>query len=399
MALTKILPLLILASNLLCSFSPVNGQDRTGGDYSITGTIKGIDSGSVRMLSPGRNEVVNSSSISNGRFSMKGNIGMPERMLFSISPGNWNFRAFVEGREIQLVIDTAGAQYQGNGNNKWALIWEIGETGSTVASIYNEYCTATAQRYYASLIYSLREKLIGLRDDPVASAKINRAMDSLKNDLFAKQKAWIENYIDQNPSSVAGIYIFNEYFQNYRYYQPSTHAVSLYLDSTLNKFAGTATDSRYYRELADIAQSLRSVHQEAIDFTLTQRDKSNFTLSSTRGKYTLIDFWASWCLPCRKAIPLWKKLYTKYKDKGFAVVGVSSDRELNDWTRALDEEKMSWVQVVDKFPNENKPAVVTESFGISSLPFYILLNKEGKMIVASSDQNMVREKIEEIFRK
>jgi thiol-disulfide isomerase/thioredoxin len=401
MAITKITLLLIFTFSLSSTFSPVNGQDITGREYFITGTVKGIDSGTVRMLSSDGNKPINSALIVDGTFSMKGKIVMPERLLFNISPGNWNFRAFVEDTNIKLLVDTTGALYQGKGTNKWALIWEIEETGSAFADIYEEYIKATNQQYYAAIISSLREKNKAVKDDTVASAKINLALDSLRKLLLAKQKAWIENYIGQNPVSIAGVYIFNEYFQNYRYFQPSTQTTLSYLDFTLKRFAGIATTSRYYKELAEIAHNLRNVQQEhfAPDFTLLQRDNSSFTLSSTRGKYTLIDFWASWCLPCRKAIPFWKELYFKYKDKGFAIVGVSGDRKLKDWTQALDDENMSWVQVIDKFPDESKPSIVTESFGIYSLPYYILLDKEGKVIISSNDKNIVNEKIEEIFHR
>ncbi|MBO9684419.1 MAG: TlpA family protein disulfide reductase, partial [Flavisolibacter sp.] len=214
------------------------------------------------------------------------------------------------------------------------------------------------------------------------------------------QKIWIETYVNQHPSSIAGVYLFNEYFQSYQYYQSSPVSALPYLESTLNKFSGITTSSIYYKELAEIASDLRGIQQGSLspDFTLLQRNKSKFTLASTRGKYTLIDFWASWCLPCRKAIPLWKELYAKHKNKQFTIVGVSSDRNWNDWIKALDKEQMPWVQVIDEFPNENTPALVTKSFGTNSLPFYVLLDKEGRVILSSNDKNEVSEKIEEIFR-
>ncbi len=135
----------------------------------------------------------------------------------------------------------------------------------------------------------------------------------------------------------------------------------------------------------------------APDFTLLKRDKSRFTLSSTRGRYTLIDFWASWCVPCRKAIPAWKEVFAKYKNKGLLIVGVSSDRRWEDWTKALDKEQMPWIQVLDEFPADNKPAWVTELFGSKTLPFYVLLDKEGKVILASGDKEVIRKKVEELF--
>jgi thiol-disulfide isomerase/thioredoxin len=400
MALKQILPLLVLTFSWALTSTNANGQQFKREGYLISGAIKGIDSGRVRMLSANGSSILDSALIVRGKFSMQGKIGMPERLLFNISPGNWNFRAFVEDTSIKLFVDTTGAQHQGKGTNKWALIWEIEETGSAIADVYTQYKKETNQKYYVSIISSLREKLKAVKGNTDAEAKVTREMDSVNNLLLASQKAWIESYIHQYPSSIAGVYLFNEYFQTYQYYQPSPDISFSYLDSILNRFSEVATTSVYYKELSDKANNLRSIQPGnlAPDFTLLQRDKSKFTLSSTRGKYTLIDFWASWCVPCRRAIPLWKEVYDKYNNKEFTIVGVSSDRRWNDWINALKKEQMPWVQVIDEFPNESDPALVTKSFGTNGLPFYVLLDKEGKVIVSSNDKDVVKEKIEEIFQ-
>lgn len=371
-----------------------NGQQFKHDGYLITGTIKGIDSGTVRMLSANGNAVLDSAVIEKGKFSMRGKIGSPQRLLFMISPGTWSFRAFVEDTGIVLRIDTTGAEHYSQGSNKWALIWEIEETGTALANIYAKYKNETNQNYYVSILSSLRKKLKAVKGNADVESEVIREMDSVGNLLMARQKAWIENYISQYPSSVAGVYLFNEY------YQSSPDRSLSYLDSVLNKFSEEATSSVYYKELADIASNLRNAQPDSLapDFTLFKRDKSPFTLSSTRGNYTLIDFWASWCVPCRKAIPLWKEVYAKYKHKGFMIVGVSSDSKWDDWIKALDKEQMPWVQVIDEFPSENDPAVVTESFGGKTLPFYVLLDKAGKVILASEEKDIIRKKIEEIFQ-
>ena len=188
----------------------------------------------------------------------------------------------------------------------------------------------------------------------------------------------------------------------YEYYQTSYDPSSTlaYLDSILNRFSGSAGASLYYKELADKATSLRNtrVGSLAPDFTLLQRDKSRFTLSSGRGSYVLLDFWASWCVPCRKAIPAWKEVYEKYKDKGFIIVSVSNDRKWDDWVGALNEEQMPWVQLIDEFPAENRPVIVAELYPSKGIPFYVLLDKEGKVILSAGDEDLIRKKIEEVLQ-
>lgn len=399
MRLQKCLFLLLLTFSWTLIFSTVNGQN-SGEGYLIDGFVKGVDSGTIQMFSADGNSLMDSAVIRNGAFSMKGRIGTPQRLLFNISPGNWNFRAFVEDTNIKIEIDTTGAQYQGKGTKKWALIWEVEETGSTLANTYTQYSNATNQKHYASVILSLRAKLKAIKNNTDAAARTSHDIDSLIHLLLANQKVWIESYISQFPSSIAGVYLLSEFFDNYQSYQQSSDIALSFLDSMLSKFSGVATTSICYKGLAEIAHNLRNRQRgnEARDFTLLQRDKSNFALSSTRGKYTLIDFWASWRIPCRKAIPIWKQFYAKYRNKGFTIVGVSNDRNWNEWIKALDKEQMPWVQVIDEFPNKNDPAVVAESFGITVLPFYVLLDKEGKVIASSTNKEVVKEKIEEILR-
>ena len=374
--------------------SDANGQQIKSEGYLINGTIKGIDSGIVRMLSHNGDSVLDSSIIINGKFSMQGKIGTPERMLFSISPGNWSFMAFVEDTIITLFIDTARAKHYGKGANKWALIWTIKETGSNLANVYANYERETNQNYYKSLIFSLSEKLKAIKNNLFEQSNLKHKIDSVTNQILSQQKLWIENYIDQYPSSVAGVYLF------YEHYQSLSDGSFFYLDSVLNKFSGFARSSVYYKELTDIAINLKNsqVNSFAPDFTLLKRDKSKFSLSSTRGNYRLIDFWASWCVPCRKAIPAWKEVYAKYKCKGLTIVSVSGDRDWDDWIEALDKEQMPWVQLIDEFPSKNEQAFVAELFGVKQLPFYILIDNEGKVIHTSDSEDEMRKRIEEIFR-
>lgn len=111
----------------------------------------------------------------------------------------------------------------------------------------------------------------------------------------------------------------------------------------------------------------------------------------------MIDFWASWCHPCREAIPHWKEVYQKYKDKGFDIVSVSDDAKWSDWKRAMDMEKMPWMQVCDEFPVKNMPAKVGSLYMTHYIPFYVLLDKEGKILVYSGKEADIDRKLKEIF--
>ena len=361
--------------------------------YIIKGTFNGLDSGVVRMLSEDGNVVTDSDIIVNGKFILRGKIGLPEQVVFNISPGIWSFRVFVENTSIALFIDTIGGRHYGSADNKWAIISETEETGSEMSDIYERFKSDTHQKYYTSCINYLREKLHGVKVNADTKHNLNKEIDSLNTILLSKTKFWIENYVNQNPSSIAGVFLFS------RFYQLSPdHSVS-YLNGILNKFSGLATSSIYFKDLKATAAQLKNIQSRSIapDFTLLKRDKSLFKFSSTRGKYTLLDFWASWYIPCRKEIPDLKIMYSKYRRKGLNIVSISNDRYWKDWTKALDEEKMPWIQVVDEFPDPHGTAKVSDLFGIKACPFYVLIDKEGKVILSSDDEVLIKKKIEKMF--
>ncbi|HEX5155504.1 MAG TPA: TlpA disulfide reductase family protein [Parafilimonas sp.] len=360
--------------------------------YVINGNIKGVDTGMIRMLSEDGNDILDSAIISKGQFTMKGEIKLPERRLFIINPGSWSFKAFVEDTIISLMIDTTGAVHYGKPGDSWALIWEIEQTGSKLSDIYALFKKETSEKYYVSILDSLRRKLKTAETDQ--SEDIKYQMDSIVNIISTKQKLWIESYIEQHPSSIAGLYIFNEF------YQLNPKQTLGYLQSIVDKFSGSAKESVYYTQLTNTISGLQQILPNSIapDFTLFNSNKIKFTFSSTTGYYTVIDFWASWCGPCRKAIPAWKKVYARYYNKGLRMVSVSSDANFKDWMQALKQEQMPWVQVIDEYSNENQPAKVAGLYSVSRLPFYVLVGGDGKVILSSNEDEVITKKIEEILK-
>jgi thiol-disulfide isomerase/thioredoxin len=118
------------------------------------------------------------------------------------------------------------------------------------------------------------------------------------------------------------------------------------------------------------------------------------TLSSLKGKVVLIDFWASWCKPCLKESPNVVKLYDKYKSKGFEILGVSLDKEKEDWVKAIADYKLNWIHVSDLAWWKNKAAL---DYGVQSIPFTVLLDKEGNIIAKGLRGEELEAKVAEIL--
>jgi thiol-disulfide isomerase/thioredoxin len=373
----------------------------SGKEYVIKGRIKGVSSGKVKLMQPNlfdrTSKIIDSGVVKNGMFELKGRISGPQMMVLNVEPGNWNLNVFVEHATVNIAVDTTGAQhydYAAQGYGKGANIKEMIETGSKNYDDLMAYQNDPGQNQYADISAKLNEKFKAAANDIDALYKVRDEMASVKKQLQIWQKARIDAYVNQSPSSVAGVCMF------YNLYEYSSDMPFATLNSMLNRFTGEAKASGYYQKLEYALHRLKAVQVGSIapDFTLLKRDSTKFTLSSLRGKYTMIDFWASWCHPCRQAIPHWKEVYQKYHDKGFEILSVSDDVKWKDWKTAMDIEKMHWTQVCDEFPVKRMPARIASLYMSTYIPFYVLLDKEGKILVSSGDENKIDEKLKEIFQ-
>ncbi|MEZ4687570.1 MAG: TlpA disulfide reductase family protein [Bacteroidia bacterium] len=112
-----------------------------------------------------------------------------------------------------------------------------------------------------------------------------------------------------------------------------------------------------------------TIGAQAPEIEMQTPDGKTMKLSDLRGKYVLIDFWASWCGPCRKENPNVKKVYAKYKDQGFEILGVSLDRDKNRWVSAIEADGLPWPHVSDLKQWKNEAA---QTYGVSSIPYTVL---------------------------
>lgn len=135
-----------------------------------------------------------------------------------------------------------------------------------------------------------------------------------------------------------------------------------------------------------------AVGHEAPNFELITSTGGKIALSSLRGKYVLIDFWASWCGPCRREIPNIKKVYAEFKDKGLQVVGVSIDNSDKAWRKALEEENIDYLQLYDP------EGITSKLYNYNGIPFIILISPEGIILEKGLRGENIREKITEYLK-
>lgn len=369
--------------------------------YDIKGTVKGFRSGTVKLMRNNQDDrtqtMVATAPVNRGRFELKGKLEAPEMMTVVLEPGNWSFNILADKGTVTVSADTTGAEhydYSSYGLDKGAMIKKIKETGSAAFDDWMKYQDDPGQKQFDAAFADLHQKFNAAGSDIDEQYRIRDKMDSVSALLHDWQLKKIKAYVDQNPSSVAGIYMFNQLYQ-----MVSGTMSYAELNGMLNKFTGEAARTPVYKSLLASRVRLSAVQPGNIapDFTLLRPDSSKFTLSETKGKYMLIDFWASWCHPCRQAIPHWKEVYARYHDKGFDMVSVSDDSKWADWVKAMAQEKMPWTQVIDEFPVKNMPARVGSLYMTTFIPFYVLLDREGHILVYSGDEAKIDQKLQELF--
>lgn len=141
--------------------------------------------------------------------------------------------------------------------------------------------------------------------------------------------------------------------------------------------------------------NLIPVGSDAPDFAQPTPDGKPLALSSLRGKVVLIDFWASWCKPCRMENPNVKRVYEQYHGKGFEILGVSLDRDKAAWQQAIAQDGLPWKHVSDLGFWNNAAA---QQYGVSSIPYTVLVGKDGKVIAKNLRGPALEEKLAEVFK-
>jgi peroxiredoxin len=170
------------------------------------------------------------------------------------------------------------------------------------------------------------------------------------------------------------------------------------LDSLVKIIDTTLNASTYMVSLKKQVEVLRGVEvgKTAPDFTLNDTTGNPVSLSSFRGKYLLIDFWAAWCGPCRKENPNNVKLYADYKSKGFEILGVSFDDKHEKWVEAIKKDGLKWTQVSDL---KRWKSAAGKLYGVRAIPHTVLLDIQGIIIAKNLSGDDLRAKISELLDK
>ena len=211
-----------------------------------------------------------------------------------------------------------------------------------------------------------------------ATEEAKKAPDFMKNHMAAMKEAMKESavkdsvYINTHPNSYLSLYLVST---------TTSFAPISVLEKRYKTFPKTLQTTYLGKELLSTIDLLKSreIGGKASDFTLDDSFGKPISLSSFRGKYVLLDFWASWCVPCRKENPIVKSAYEHFRDKKFTVVSVSIDAPSAKakWLEAIEKDQLHWTQLCDTQGGGNQAAML---YNVMSIPQNFLIDPSGKII-------------------
>jgi len=170
-----------------------------------------------------------------------------------------------------------------------------------------------------------------------------------------------------------------------------------FLDSLAQKLNSTNIKSPFVEIFVNQINSKRklAIGQIAPDITLNNPEGLPVSLSGLKGKYVLIDFWASWCGPCRQENPNVVKLYNKFKNKNFEIFGVSLDKEKDSWVKAIEKDGLTWVHVSDL---QSWNSAGGRAYQINSIPATYLIDPQGKILAKNLRGKDLERQLEKILK-
>lgn len=380
----------------LCAFS-VSSASAQALSYQIEGNVSGLPDGTVVVLNPiatTSQPDMATATVSNGKFAFSGTVDELTAVRLMVKDA-WYDKKLILGEGSTIKVSGTAKAVDGCNGSTYSME-DINVEGSPLTDKFNNIISV---REYLDILYNSNNKVFEDYTNQYGKARV--AKDNAKLDSLRKTPLGIA----QHKSDSIFFKVVEENYhkatmKNKGNFMGPLTMVSLFayltpdLKSWYDEFSDEAKNSQYGKMVKKDVAPESKVGKAAPAFSVKNDKGKTLTLKdlSKGKKYVLIDFWASWCGPCRKEIPNVKAQYAKYKSKGFEVVSVSIDEKEAAWRKALSEEKLAW-------PNfRDVDGSLANAWEVKTIPAMFLLSADGTIVAENARGEALAQKLAELFK-
>ena len=359
-----------------CSEQPTN-------QYTITGNLQGIADSTILVLDPVSHEAEKPMAefmVIDGKFTITDTISEPRAVWLKLKDG-------YEG-SISLMLEPGQIKVDGS----------LRDATVTGSALTEKYQSLLATRDALDEIYIANKKRFEPIQEAVEEARKNKdqkkVKELLQSDEYQAMLKADKEFFDNVDATYDKLFMDNkDSFWGPLMMISLTSYFTDDMKKTYEALSQEAKDSYYGKKVKDELYPAGKEGTKVPDFTVTDNAGKSVTLAELcQGKkYILIDFWASWCNPCRKEIPNLKKIYKEYADKGFQIISISIDKKKADWEKALKEENLEWPNFLDN-------GDVAIAYKVKMIPTMYLIDTNGVMVGEDLRGEALAEKIGQLLK-
>lgn len=351
-------------------------------NYTVKGNVANVNSPAKAYLfyrtDNGNN--IDSAAVQNGKFEFKGAVANPIKATLYLAHNGESLKTMRNPDQLSLYLEKAIIDIKATDSVKHGTI-----TGSALNKANQEL--EAAVRPFDDQVRAAEAAYLSLPKEQRTEQAMNN-LEKKENSIEAEQKVVLEKFIKSHPGTLVSL----DALKTYGGYFPEATQVGPLFNRLSGKVKNSAA-GKEYNKLLD-SWKLTALGATAPQFSQNDKDGNAVNLASFKGKYVLVDFWASWCGPCRRENPNVVKAYNRFKGQNFTILGVSLDSKRESWLKAVADDHLDWTQVSDLKYWKN---AVAAQYGVRAIPQNFLLDPNGKIIAKNLSGDALSAKLAELF--